>query len=155
MDTQFVIFRIGDDIYGADIYNIYEIIFPKEPTRIPNNPDFIEGVIEYRGIMVPVLDLKKRFNLGESTFNGQSRLVVAEVGEDLVAFSVDEVMEILKVQSEEIKDAPEMTKIDKEYIEGIVKQDERLIVLLDLSKVLTVDEMDILRNMEINEEDIS
>ncbi len=149
MDAQFVIFRIGDDIYGADIYNINEIIFPKLPTKMPNNPDFIEGVIEYRGIMVPVLDLKKRFNLGASSFTDQTRLVVAEVEEELVAFSVDEVVEILRLEEGNIKEAPEMTKIDKKYIKGVGKADDRLIVLLDLSKVLTVDEIDILNHMEL------
>lgn len=147
MDTQFVIFGLGDDIYGAEIYNIHEIIFPKQPTKVPNNPGFIEGVIEYRGAMVPVLDLKKRFNIGECEFTGQTRLVIGEVDDSLVAFSVDEVMEILRVEEEQIKDAPEMTKIDKEYIRGIAKTEDRLIVLLDLSKVLTVDEKDILKNI--------
>lgn len=150
MNTQFVIFELGDDVYGADIYNIHEIIFPKEPTKVPNNPEFIEGVIEYRGSMVPVLDLKKRFNIGKSTFTGQTRLVIGEVEDGLVAFSVDEVTEILRVEEEQIKDVPEMTKIDKEYIKGAAKTEDRLIILLDLSKVLTVDERDILKNVEAN-----
>ncbi|NMA95822.1 MAG: purine-binding chemotaxis protein CheW [Clostridiales bacterium] len=144
MSTQFVIFKLGDDVYGADIYNVSEIIFPKEPIKVPNNPDFIEGVIEYRGQMVPVLDLKKRFHLGESSFTGQTRLIIGEVEGILVAFSVDAVTEILRVEKSDLKDVPEMTKIAKEYIKGAAKFEDKIIIILDLARVLTVDERDIL-----------
>lgn len=147
MNTQFVIFRLGDDVYGADIYNIHEIIFPKEPVKVPNNPEFIEGVIEYRGVMVPVLDLKRRFDIGTTDFTGQTRLVIGEVGEGLVAFSVDEVTEILRVEREQLRDVPEMAKIAKEYIKGATRSGDEIVIILDLAKVLTVDERDILKSI--------
>ena len=101
---------------------------------MPNNPDFIEGVINHRGEIVPVLDLKKRFRLGNADYDRESRFIVAEVGEKKVAFVVDEVTEILRVDSEQIGEPPEMTKINKDYITGVIKMENGLVILLDLSK---------------------
>ena len=76
MDTQYVIFRLGDELYGAAINDVQEIILPQQPTRVPNNPDFIEGIIDYRDKVIPVLDLKKRFNLGKSEYEAEARLLL-------------------------------------------------------------------------------
>ncbi|MFS8501327.1 MAG: chemotaxis protein CheW [Caldicoprobacter sp.] len=143
-EMQFVVFKLGDEMYGALIHNIQEIILPVKPTKVPNNPDFIEGVIDYRQEVVPVLDLKKRFRLGGSDYGREARFIVAEVGKKKVAFIVDEVTEILRVDSSRISEPPEMTKINKDYIAGVVKLDSGLIILLDLSKVLTVTEQEVL-----------
>ena len=143
-DSQFIVFRLEDQFYGAQIYNIQEIIFPQIPTRIPNNPDFIEGVIDYRDSMVPVLDLKKRFKLGNSDYSGSSRLIIAEVNGSKVAFAVDEVTEILRIDDDQLGDAPEMTKINKEYITGVARLKNTLVVVLDLPKILSVKEQDII-----------
>ncbi|HZJ83330.1 MAG TPA: chemotaxis protein CheW [Clostridia bacterium] len=146
-NTQYVIFKLGQELYGAQIHSIQEIILPQKPTRIPNNPDFIEGVIDYRDEVIPVLDLKKRFDLGDSKYKGQARFIVAEVNGGDVAFAVDEVTEILWAQKDGIEEAPNMTRINKEYISGITKIGERLIVLLDISKILDVKEQDILESI--------
>jgi len=146
-DVQYVIFRLEDEYYGAEIQNIQEIILPKTPTKVPNNPDFIEGVIDYRDRVVPVLDLKKRFKLGIGVYTKDAKFIVAQVGDKNVAFFVDEVTEILRSDTENIEEAPEMTRIGKEYITGVTRLDERLIILLDLSKVLTVDEQAVLEAM--------
>lgn len=143
-EIQFVVFRLGDQVYGAQIHNIQEIILPVKPTKVPNNPDFIEGVIDYRQEVVPVLDLKKRFRLGQSDYGREARFIVAEVGEKKVAFIVDEVTEVLRVDSAKISDPPEMTRISKDYITGVIKLESGLVILLDLSKVLTVKEQDLL-----------
>ncbi len=147
VDTQYVIFRLGQELYGAAIHDVQEIILPQKPTRVPNNPEFIEGIIEYRGKIIPVLDLKKRFRLGDAQYEGQSRFIVAEVNGNNIAFAVDEVTEILRTQKEDIEEAPELTRISKEYIYGATRLEGRLIILLELSKVLTVDERDILETI--------
>ena len=147
-EDLFVVFRLADEEYGAQIHNIQEIIRPEEPTKVPNNPDFIEGVINHRGEIVPVLDLKKRFRLGNADYDRESRFIVAEVGEKKVAFVVDEVTEILRVDSEQIGEPPEMTKINKDYITVVIMMEKGLVILLDLSKVLTVEESDILENLQ-------
>ncbi|NLO83129.1 MAG: purine-binding chemotaxis protein CheW [Clostridiales bacterium] len=143
-EVQFVVFRLADQVYGAQIHNIQEIILPEQPTKVPNNPDFIEGVINHRGEVVPVLDLKKRFRLGYADYGRESRFIVAEVGAKKVAFIVDEVTEILRVDSAQIAEPPDMTKIKKDYITGVVRMKDGLIILLDLSKILTVEESDII-----------
>lgn len=148
MDTQYVIFRLGEELYGASIHDVQEIILPQQPTRVPNNPDFIEGIIDYRDKVIPVLDLKKRFNLGEAKYEGQARFIVADVNNSNVAFAVDEVTEILRTEEENIEEAPEITRINKEYITGATHLNGKLIILLELSKVLSVEEQDILESIK-------
>jgi len=143
-EIQFVVFKLGDQAYAAQIHNIQEIILPVKPTKVPNNPDFIEGVIDYRQEIVPVLDLKKRFHLGQSDYSHGARFIVAEVGGKKVAFIVDEVTEVLRVDAAKISAPPEMTRINKDYITGVIKLESDLVILLDLSKVLTVKEQDLL-----------
>ena len=149
METQYVIFRLGEDLYGAAIHDVQEIILPQEPTRVPDNPDFIEGIIDYRDEVIPVLDLKKRFRLGNAQYGGQARFIVADVNDNNVAFAVDEVTEILRTEKENIEEAPEVTRISKEYIYGATRLDGKLIVLLELSKVLTVEEQDVLESINV------
>ncbi len=149
-DMQYVIFRLGKELYGAAISDVQEIILPQTPTRVPNNPDFIEGIIEYRDKVIPLLDLKKRFHLGTAKYEGQSRFIVADVNGNYIAFAVDEVSEILRTQKEDIEEAPELTRIGKKYIYGATHLGDRLIVLLKLSKVLTVEEQDILETASLN-----
>jgi len=144
MDTQYVIFRLGDELYGAAIHDVQEIILPQQPTRVPNNPDFIEGIIDYRDKVIPVLDLKKRFDLGKAEYGGQAKFIVADVNNSNVAFAVDEVTEILRTEEENIEEAPEITRINKEYITGATHLYGKLIILLELSKVLSVEEQDML-----------
>lgn len=143
-EVQYVIFRLEDEYYGAEIQNIQEVILPETPTRVPNNPDFIEGVIDYRGEVIPVLDLKKRFKLGAVEYTKDAKFIVVQMGDKYIAIIVDEVIEILRSDTENIEEPPEMTRIGKEYITGVVRMDDRLVILLDLSKVLTVDEQEIL-----------
>jgi len=148
MDTQYVIFRLGDELYGAAINDVQEIILPQQPTRVPNNPDFIEGIIDYRDKVIPVLDLKKRFNLGKSEYEGQARFIVADVNNSNIAFAVDEVTEILRTEEGSIEEAPDITRINKEYISGATHLNGKLIILLELSKVLSVEEQDILESIK-------
>lgn len=148
-DIQYVIFRLEEDIYGAEIHSVQEIILPKEPTKIPNSPDFIEGIIDYRDEVIPLLDLKKRFRLGASEYEGQTRFIVAGIDGKNIAFSVDEVTEILWAREDQLEEAPEMTRINKEFITGVARIEGELIVILDLSKVLSVGERDILNSLDV------
>jgi len=146
-DVQYVIFRLEDEYYGADIRNIQEIILPKIPTKVPNNPDFIEGVIDYRNKVIPVLDLKKRFKLGIGEYTKDTKFIVVQLGDKHIAVVVDEVTEIFRTDTDNIGEPPEMTRIGKDYITGVAHLGERLIILLDLAKVLTVDEQLILESL--------
>ncbi len=143
-DTKIIVFKLENQLFGADILPIQEILLPKEPVKVPNNPAFIEGVIDHRGQVIPVLDLKKRFGLGETQLKKEARLIVAELGEKKIAFAVDAVLEITNTEKQQKEEAPDIVKIKKDYIAGMVRLNAGLIVLLDLLKVLTVDEQDLI-----------
>jgi purine-binding chemotaxis protein CheW len=142
-DSKIIVFKLGEQLYGADVLPIQEILLPKEPVKVPNNPTFIEGVIDHRGQVIPVLDLKKRFGLGETQLKKEARLIVAKIGTKNIAFAVDMVLEITNTEKQQREEAPDMVKIKKEYIAGMVRLDAGLIVLLNLSKFLTVEEQDL------------
>ncbi|MDD3840416.1 MAG: chemotaxis protein CheW [Clostridia bacterium] len=146
-EKQFIIFELGEETYGADISKIREIIKPVQPTKVPNNPEFIEGVIDVRGQVVPLLDLKKRFHLGEGEYGANSKIMVAGQEGDLIGYLVDDVTEIISMTEEELSPAPDVTKIGKEYIQGVTKKDDRLLILLDMNKVLSVDEKEVLDDL--------
>jgi purine-binding chemotaxis protein CheW len=125
--------------------NIREIIKPMAITRVPNNPSFIEGIIKLRGEVIPVLDLKKRFKLGTYDENSQhTRFIIAETDEKPIAFIVDEVREVLRLEDKDIGPIPDVVAIGKEYITGTVENNGRLVILLDMAKILTVDEREVL-----------
>ena len=143
-DSKIIVFRLENQLFASDILPIQEILLPIEPVKVPNNPSFIEGVIDNRGQVIPVLDLKKRFGLGDTQLKKEARLIVAEIGTKKIAFAVDAVLEITNAEKQQVEKAPEMVKIKKEYIAGMVRLNTGLIVLLDLLKVLTVDEQDLI-----------
>jgi len=144
-EYQYVVFKLGDDWYGGDIMHIREIIKPMEITRIPNNPSFIEGIIKLRGEIIPILDLKKRFKLGNYDVNNKStRFIIAEVEGRPIGFIVDEVREVLRIEDKDIGPIPEVVAIGKEYIVGTAENNGRLVLLLDMTKILTVDEREVL-----------
>ncbi|MDK2991788.1 MAG: purine-binding chemotaxis protein CheW [Clostridiales bacterium] len=144
-DYQYVVFKLGDGWYAGNIMNIREIIKPMAITRVPNNPSFIEGIIKLRGEVIPVLDLKKRFKLGTYDENSQhTRFIIAETDEKPIAFIVDEVREVLRLEDKDIGPIPDVVAIGKEYITGTVENNGRLVILLDMAKILTVDEREVL-----------
>jgi len=143
-DSKIIVFKLGDQLYGADILPIQEILLPQEPVKIPNNPDFIEGVIDYRGSVLPVLDLKKRFGFEVTPLKKEARLIVVDIGKKKAAFLVDSVVEIINVEQNQREEAPEMVRIKKEYIAGVVRLNTGLVVLLNLLKILTIEEHELL-----------
>lgn len=142
-EIQLVIFRLRDEEFGADISAVLEISRMLEITHIPQAPGFIEGVINLRGQVIAVVDLAKQFGLAKNSTNQAlaktARIVVVQVGQETVGLIVDEVPEVLRIPEENIEPTPEMiqTEIKRDYIKGLGKLGERLIILLDLNKVLT------------------
>ncbi|ACL69518.1 chemotaxis protein CheW [Halothermothrix orenii] len=136
---QFVIFQLGEEEYGVSITNSKEIIKPTKITNVPNTPDYVLGVINLRGQIVPVVDLRKRFNIKGADTDKQ-RIITVEVKGNLIGLMVDGVNEVVWFEESKIESAPEVdTDIKQEYIAGIGKIDERLIVLIDLEKLLFED----------------
>ncbi|HEY4707780.1 MAG TPA: chemotaxis protein CheW [Thermodesulfobacteriota bacterium] len=135
---QLVTFRLGNEEFSLDILRVQEIIRQMEITRVPKAPDFVEGVINLRGKVIPVLDLRKRFGLGADTSTNETRIIVVEVGNRTVGLKVDAVSEVLRLPADRVEAPPSMvTGVDSEYIKGVGKLDGRLLILLDVEKVLT------------------
>ncbi|MHC1623953.1 MAG: chemotaxis protein CheW [Candidatus Methanospirareceae archaeon] len=135
----FVIFIIGDEEFGVDVMNIREIAKITTITRVPRSDDFIEGLINLRGSLATVINLRKRFGLEPKEIDADSRIIVAELEDKPVGILVDATTEVLRIPVSDIEATPEMvtTEISKEYLEGVGKVGDRLIILLDLKQVLT------------------
>ena len=147
---QFVIFKIGEEEFAAPIKQIREIIRLPHITTMPKAPSFIEGVINLRGQVIAVVDLAKRFELAPKEKDDKNRIIVVEMGDDLIGMIVDSVTEVLRISQEDIDMTPSLieSKIEADFIEGLGKQDGRLFILLDLDKILTVEEVDQLEAVE-------
>ena len=142
-DEQIVVLELAGEAYGVEIGKVEEIIRMQPVTRIPNGPDFIEGVTNLRGRVIPVLDLRKRFGLPASDATRRSRIVVGELGEHTVGLVVDAVSEVLLVGADAVEQPSNLvTSADSAFLRGVAKLDERLILLLDLSRILTRSEQD-------------
>lgn len=136
-EEQLVVFMLGDEVYGVDIARVQEIIRPPAITRVPRTPEFVEGVINLRGKITPVMDLRKRFGLTVSDRSRNTRIVVVEISGQMVGLIVDGVSEVLRVPAEAIEPPSALvTTVDSAYLRAIAKLGERLIILLDLDRIL-------------------
>lgn len=134
---QYVVFSLGEEEYGINISYAQEIIrVPEQITKLPNMPVFIEGVINLRGKVIPIINLKKRFDFAQTEKNADSRLLVIDLGNMLVGTIVDDVSEVLMIKDESIENLySEIAGIGKNCIQGICNMDNRLILLLDALKM--------------------
>lgn len=138
---QFVIFNISNEEFAIDIKKVKEIIRVKKSTRIPQAPSFIQGVINLRGDVIPVVDLRKRFGLDATEITNETRTVIVEIRDDLLGLIVDAVTEVLRIDEEEIEPPPNnIAGLKAEYISGVGKVDERLLIILNIEKLLTSEE---------------
>lgn len=144
---QLVVFGVGKELYGVGIDAVQEIVRVPDVTEVPDAPHFLEGVINLRGRIVPVIDLRKRLRLKGTERTKSTRVLVTDHesskgGGNTIGLLVDSVSEVLKIQPDAIEEPPEMVSaIGVEYITGVAKVEERLIILLDLKKILSVEEM--------------
>lgn len=146
---QLVVFRLANEFYGVNISAVNTIIRMQEITDIPQTPDFVEGVINLRGSIIPVIDLRKRFGLAVEETTKASRIVVVEGAGQMIGMVVDAVAETLRLPADAIEPpSPVIASVDAEYLRGVGKQDDRLVILLDLEKVLTSRELDSMGKME-------
>jgi purine-binding chemotaxis protein CheW len=137
--NKYVVFRLEDEEYGIDILRVKEIKEMLRITRIPKTPSFVRGVINLRGEVIPVVDLKKKFNLQQSKDTDKSRIVIIAVDEITVGLVIDTSSEVLEIDKESIEEPPAtISGIDHAYINGIGKVNERLIILLDVSKIINI-----------------
>ena len=133
-------FYLSTEEYGVDVRLVQEIIRVSEITQVPRAPDFIKGVINLRGRIIPVVDLKRKLHLGEVQPTRQSRIVVVKLKDRLVGLLVDGASQVLKIPVSAIEAAPEeVLEVDANYIRGVAKLPERLIILMDLQKILALE----------------
>ncbi|TLY20890.1 MAG: chemotaxis protein CheW [Nitrospirae bacterium] len=135
---QLVTFNLGSEEFALDILLVQEINRRVEITKVPKTPEFVEGVINLRGKIVPVLDLRKRFGLVGHEFTAQSRIIVVNIDNRVLGLLVDSVSEVLQIPAHTIEPPPPLVAgIDAAYIKGIGKFEDRLLILLDLGKILS------------------
>jgi purine-binding chemotaxis protein CheW len=143
-ETQQVCFMLAGSEYGVDISLVKEIIKPTmEPTPVPQSPFFVEGVIDLRGEIIPIIDLKKRFGLKIVDDKPPTRILVINMADIIVGFLVDSVTEVIRMNKAAIQDAPgKIVGIDREYIWGVTKRnpESHLIMLLDVERILWVED---------------
>jgi len=135
---QLVTFNLGTEEYGVDIMSVQEIIRCQAITHVPQMPGFIEGVINLRGNVIPVIDLRKRFGMTVTDQTAQTRIVVVNVGAKVIGVVVDAVSEVMRLAEEQIEPPPPVVAgIGNEYLQGVGKVQGRLIILLNLDRILS------------------
>lgn len=142
-EIQLVIFNLGDEEFGLEISQVREIIRLQDITPVPKAPVFIDGVINLRGQIIAVMDLAKKFGLSELKKTEKTRIVVADVKGNTVGLIVDEVPEVLRISEGNVDPTPAMieTQIHADFIKGVGKLEKRLIILLNVDKILTHEEV--------------
>ncbi|HOJ42752.1 MAG TPA: chemotaxis protein CheW [Syntrophorhabdaceae bacterium] len=148
---QLVTFKIEDDEFGVDILKVQEINRMMSITRIPNAPDFVEGVINLRGKIIPIVDLRKKLGFPGKEYDKSTRIIVVELEGIVLGFIVDSVSEVLRIPSSTIEPPPSIIRgIESEFIEGVGKLEDRLLILLELKKIFTGSEQKSLEGLDVN-----
>ena len=144
--TQLVTFSVGEEEFGVDILKVQEIIKHVAVTRVPSAPPGVEGVINLRGRVLPVVDLRSRFGLPQEATGKETRIVVVELGEvGVVGFRVDRVREVIRLDESTVEATPELAKgVDATYIRGVARLEDRLLILVDLQRVVRDGEIEAL-----------
>ena len=136
MGNQWVGFFVAGEEYAVDIYSVQEIKRPLEVTHVPGAPDFIDGVMNLRGIILPVIRMRKRLDLPDKSDDRETRIVVVNVGEQVLGLVVDRVSEVMTIPEEQILPPPTvMSGGGSEYILGVGRIEDRILILLDIEKL--------------------
>jgi purine-binding chemotaxis protein CheW len=146
-DVQLVIFKLANEDYGLPISKVQEINRMVAVTKLPNTPDFMEGIINLRGRVIPVLDLRKRFGLGPQEHQEDTRIMVVDVSGQTVGLIVDAVHEVVTIKGDCIEQPPQSFFMDAQFVKGIGKLENRLVIMLDIDRVITSQEKVILKDV--------
>lgn len=148
-DEKLIIFRVENEEYAVSIKYVGSIERIEKITRVPGSPSFVKGVINLRGVITPVIDIKERFHQRETEFTEQTRIIIIHIEDMTVGFIVDEANDVVDVNSSLIEAAPEVIGAkEAKYIAGVIKLEERLLVLLELAEVLQGEEISELKSFE-------
>lgn len=139
--VQLVTFRLGPEEFGLDVFAVHEILRYSEPTPVPRAPEFVEGVIDVRGALVPVVDMRRRFELADAPVGDETRVVLVEHGGERLGLVVDAVTEVLRVPETAVSEPPAYIRgLAAEFVRGIVRLESRLVVLIDIERILSSQE---------------
>ncbi|MGB0495457.1 MAG: chemotaxis protein CheW [Kangiellaceae bacterium] len=148
LEQQFLTFRMGNDEYGVDILAVQEIHIWVEPRPMPNTPDYIRGVIDWRGTIVPIIDLRMRFKYPDATYTATTVVIILQTKMSdsdqycIIGIVVDAVADVYDISLEELKKAPRMgSNIDTKYIKGLTKIENSMIIILDIEKLINLEEL--------------
>jgi len=139
---EYLTFTLGEEEYGIDILRVQEIRGYDTVTKIANSPDFIKGVINMRGIIVPIIDLRLKFHLGQAEYNQFTVVIILNINGRILGVVVDGVSDVIALRGDQIRPAPEFGSVlDTAYIDGLATLDERMIIIVDIEKLMTSQEM--------------
>ncbi|HZW81158.1 MAG TPA: chemotaxis protein CheW [Candidatus Deferrimicrobiaceae bacterium] len=141
---QLVGFHVGGEEFVIDILRVQEIIRTQQLTRVPNSPDCMEGVMNLRGKIIPVIGLRKRFGLEEAAPDKQNRIVVVEIQGAVLGFVVDAVSEVLRIPAGSVEPPPRISLVEREYVAGVGKVGDRLLILLDADRLMSGAEQEVI-----------
>ncbi|MDK2795658.1 MAG: purine-binding chemotaxis protein CheW [Archaeoglobaceae archaeon] len=145
--VQVIVFRLGEERYGVDISQVREIIRPSQITKIPNAPDFVEGIINLRGQITTIINLRKRFGMPPKPIDNDTRIIVVEYNNAVIGMMVDTVNEVKYLAQKDIEALPSIvtSREEAKFLKGVGKLPDGLLILIDLNKVLNEGEVEKLR----------
>ncbi|MDP1889240.1 chemotaxis protein CheW [Polaromonas sp.] len=139
---EFLAFTLGQEEYGVDIQKVQELRGYDAVTRIANAPEHIKGVVNLRGIIVPIIDMRIKFNLGTPTYDQFTVVIILNIASRVMGMVVDSVSDVITLSPEQVKPAPEMGSVlDADYLIGLGTLDDRMLILVDLEKLMTSEDM--------------
>ncbi len=145
MLKQYVVFQLEDELYGVEILQVRGIEKMLPLTRVPNAPSFVKGVCNLRGSVIPVIDLKKRLGLSSGAEDSNAKIIVVNVGKQIVGMTIDAAADVVSLDSNQVEPSPSLVSgIDAQFISGVAKVSNRLLIILDMERILTADQINLL-----------
>lgn len=139
---EFLAFTLGKEEYGIDILKVQEIRGYESVTRIANSPEFVKGVVNLRGIIVPIVDMRIKFNLGTPTYDQFTVVIILNIGGRIVGMVVDSVSDVIALSSSQIKAAPDVgTALNTDFLIGLGTVEERMLILIDIDMLMSSPDM--------------
>jgi len=148
-EIKVIVFRLKDEEYGVDVNQVRSIERMQHITRVPKTPAFVKGVINLRGVVTPIINLRSRFDIHEEEYTENTRIIIVAVGDMEVGLIVDAANDVIDVPQNIIEPPPEVVGgIESDYLRGVAKLETRLLILLNLDKVLTPEELKQMKKIE-------
>ncbi|MBG6220503.1 MULTISPECIES: chemotaxis protein CheW [unclassified Janthinobacterium] len=146
--AEYLAFTLGREEYGIDIQKVSEIRSYETPTRVANAPEFVKGVLNLRGIIVPIVDMRIKFNLGTPGYDQFTVVIILNIGNRVVGMVVDRVSDVTTLLPEQIKPAPDMGHaINTDYVTGLGTLDERMLILVDIDQLMSSADMGLIEKL--------